>query len=101
VKVFSINVHALVKIKGIKMVNPVYFVGFVHSFKMVDPVLFVGFVHSFKMVDPVYFVGFVHSFKMDDPVLSLNFTSCIPEIYSSFLITSLLYFSFAQRTIWS
>ena len=30
--------------------------------------------------------GFVHSFKMVDPVLSyLNFTSCIPEIFSSFL----------------
>ena len=35
--------------------------------------------------------GVVHSFKMVDPVLlCLDLTSCIPEISSYFLITSLL-----------
>jgi len=37
--------------------------------------------------------GFVHSFKMVDPVLCLDRTSCIAEISSSILITSLLILS--------
>ena len=35
----------------------------------------------------------VCSFKMVDPVLCLDLTSCIPEISSSFLISSLLILS--------
>jgi len=38
--------------------------------------------------------GVVHSFKMVDPVfLCLDLTSCIPDISSSFLMTSLLILS--------
>jgi hypothetical protein len=37
--------------------------------------------------------GVVHSFKMVDPVLYLDFTSCIPEISSYILMTSLLILS--------
>jgi hypothetical protein len=33
--------------------------------------------------------GVVHSFKLVDPVLCLDLKSCIPEIASSFLMTSL------------
>jgi hypothetical protein len=37
--------------------------------------------------------GVVHSFEMVDPVLCLDLTSCIPEIFSSFLMASLLILS--------
>ena len=48
------------------------------------------------VVEGVFWVlsGVVHSFKMVDPVLLyLSLTSCIPEISSSFLMTSLLILS--------
>ena len=37
--------------------------------------------------------GVVHSFKIVDPVLCLDLTSCIPDISSSLLMTSLLILS--------